>query len=204
MSPKRRLLLSTPVSGVLFSIQFRKGALEFLAGRTVMSIMDCLKNEPTKYDNYIDFVTEINKICENINFKNAEDRRKFGEMSMTLFENWIDPLPDFKNILNNEDIENLLSDTTAFPNYNIFIDFLVRTELDMEKNIVEAEENVKLNQQEAQYNRNREVLIMVDGIIGNMVPCHYAINDADLDARCGLCGRLLSEESNFFIDPRQF
>ncbi|KAL7302653.1 hypothetical protein TKK_0004714 [Trichogramma kaykai] len=36
MSPKRRLLLSTPVSGVLFSIQFRKGALEFLAGRTVM------------------------------------------------------------------------------------------------------------------------------------------------------------------------
>ncbi|KAL7288368.1 hypothetical protein TKK_0017699 [Trichogramma kaykai] len=349
--------------------------------------MDCLKNEPTKYDNYIDFVTEINKICENINFKNAEDRRKFGEMSMTLFENWIDPLPDFKNILNNEDIENLLSDTTAFPNYNIFIDFLVRTgykyqtneeqfndkilmhttaihmidkgndlnshynhhlilrlfeiyhkfdinyidedglshlhlacqygfidvvikfiefghdpnlkdktgdtplhyalmyrrsrnvavfnyllqngadinlaneygltslhiicqesfnyfslefifdimdslnieilinsqdnqgktplhyclefikdakKLDMEKNIVEAEENVKLNQQEAQYNRNREVLIMVDGIIGNMVPCHYAINDADLDARCGLCGRLLSEESNFFIDPRQF
>ncbi|KAL7288367.1 hypothetical protein TKK_0017698 [Trichogramma kaykai] len=40
MSPKRRLLLSTPVSGVLFSIQFRKGALEFLAGRTVMNSFD--------------------------------------------------------------------------------------------------------------------------------------------------------------------
>ncbi|CAB0033505.1 unnamed protein product [Trichogramma brassicae] len=42
--------------------------------------MDCLKNDSKEYDNYIDFVTEINKIRENLNFKIAEDRRKFGEI----------------------------------------------------------------------------------------------------------------------------
>ncbi|KAL7290494.1 hypothetical protein TKK_0015268 [Trichogramma kaykai] len=40
MSPKRQVLLSTPVSGALFTIQFRKSALEFLVGGDVIVKFD--------------------------------------------------------------------------------------------------------------------------------------------------------------------
>ncbi|KAL7296585.1 hypothetical protein TKK_0010014 [Trichogramma kaykai] len=40
MSPTRQVLLSTPVSGALFTIQFRKSALEFLVGGDVIKSFD--------------------------------------------------------------------------------------------------------------------------------------------------------------------